>query len=508
MYDKFDINNLSVVKHNDLIDGDYSMGVVEQRIMLTVISKIDSTQELPDNHVFSISVDDIADIFNLGAGGSTYQHLKDACDSLRNKVIYITLPSIKTGKPIKQKTSWVYMVGYVEHESRIEVRIVPELLPYLTKLTKNFTKYKLANVAKFKSIYSYRLYEFLSRWGRGEYTVSIAWLKERLELTDKYERMDRFKADVIDVAVKEINELSDVNISYKQVKKGRSVIALQFNYAIKQNRKKHDPEVDADTHSLSKLKSKNKPQSSQSEKSEMTGCINIDIFQFNDKDKQLAENALAKVPEATQRIILDVFKSALANRDIKSPLRYLNSLVSKSLSGDLDTSAFENKPAPSNHFEKQTRRADKIKQTFAKHTDEIKAKLADDGHIFIQGEGTVSKSEFEALGLIEKVSRKGDKSISLSDLMAKAEEQENLRKEKEIAQKKAKREKQPKTVADIPVATMSEKEIAARQKILELEAQLIAAGEFVGINEKAISEDELAGLAELEAMQANLMKKL
>jgi hypothetical protein len=81
-----------------------------------------------------------------------------------------------------------------------------------------------------------------------------------------------------------------------------------------------------------------------------------------------------------------------------------------------------------------------------------------------------------------------------------------LRKEKEIAQKKAKREKQPKTVADIPVVPLTEKEMATRQMILELEAQLIAAGEFVGINEKAISEDELAGLAELEAMQANLMK--
>ncbi len=230
MHKKFDVNSLSVVKHNDLIDGDYSMGVIEQRIMLTVISKIDSTQELPDNHVFSISVDDIADIFNVGDGGSTYQHLKDACDSLRNKVIYITLPSIKTGKPIKQKTSWVYMVGYVEHESRIEIRIVPELLPYLTKLTKNFTKYKLANVAKFKSTYSYRIYEFLSRWGHGERTVSIVWLKERLELTDKYDRMDRFKADVIDIAVKEISATSNIKVTYEQIKKGRNIVALRFIY--------------------------------------------------------------------------------------------------------------------------------------------------------------------------------------------------------------------------------------------------------------------------------------
>jgi plasmid replication initiation protein len=491
MYEKIDTNSFSVVKHNDLIDNsEYSLGMFEQRVMLTVISKIDSMQSLPENHMFSVSVDDIADIVSISDNGSTYDNLKRACDSLHKKSL--TLPHPENPER-KLKTYWVIMLGYVEHESRIEVRIVPELLPYLTKLTKNFTKYKLANVAKFKSTYSYRLYEFLSRWGHGEYTVSIAWLKERLELTDKYQRMDRFKADVIDVAVKEISATSDIKVTYEQIKKGRNIVAFRFIYTRTPDKKL--PKIESES-------SVTTTKPSQPEKSEIAGGIHFDFSQFNDKDKQLAKNALAKVPEATQRIILDMFKSALAKRDIKHPLRYLNSLVSKSLSGDLDTTAFENTPAPSN----QNRRADKIKQTFAKHTDEIKAKLADDGHIFIQGEGTVSKSEFEALGLIEKVSRKGDKSISLSDLMAKAEEQENLRKEQALAQKKAKREKQPKTIADIPVAPMSEKEMAARQKILELEAQLIAAGEFVGINEKAISEDELAGLAELEAMQANLMK--
>jgi hypothetical protein len=90
--------------------------------------------------------------------------------------------------------------------------------------------------------------------------------------------------------------------------------------------------------------------------------------------------------------------------------------------------------------------------------------------------------------------------------MAKAEEQENLRKEQALAQKKVERENRPKDVSDIPVGVMSEKEIAARQKILELEAQLIAAGEFEGVNQNAISDDEIAKLAEMEAMQANLRR--
>ena len=108
----------------------------------------------------------------------------------------------------------------------------------------------------------------------------------------------------------------------------------------------------------------------------------------------------------------------LAKGDIKHPLRYLNSLVSKYLSGDLDTSAFDKVAVAPNHSDKENRRAEIIKQAFAKHTDEMKAKIAQDGFVIIKGEGTVTKSEFEALGLIEKASRKGNKSISLAELMA------------------------------------------------------------------------------------------
>ena len=332
----------------------------------------------------------------------------------------------------------------------------------------------------------------ICRWGNTEHTFTIDWLREKFQLMDKYERMVNFKRDVIDPAVKEINETSNVSITYEQIKKGRNIVALRFIYSIKHDKKlpKGEPE------SLTL-------PNSQPEKSNISTFINIDIVQFNDKDKQLAKNALAKVPEATQRIILDMFKSALGKGDVKHPLRYLNSLVSKYLSGDLDITAFQNVSTPSNHFEKQTHRADKIKQAFAKYTDEIKTKLAADGYVFIQGEGTVTQSEFEALGLIDKAPRTGAKSITLSELMDKAQVQENLRKEQEVTQKKIKREndaKQPKNVADIPIAPMSEKEIAARQKILELEAQLVAAGEFEGVNTMAIGEDEIAEMAKLDTV--------
>jgi plasmid replication initiation protein len=491
--DIIDINNLIVVKHNRIIEAEYSMGVCEQRILLTCISKIDSSKSMNENRIFSVSVDDIVDLVNVERS-SAYPHLKKTCKILFTNTITVYL----SDSPDPLVTRWVDAVRYIEREGRIELRFTPEMIPFLTQLSRDFTKYKLSHVLKFKSAYSYRLYEWLCCWGRSEHVVAVDWIREKFQLIDKYPKMADFKKDVIDVAVKEISATSDIKVTYEQIKKGRNIVAFRFIYTRTPDKKL--PKGESEPLAIS-------TQRSQPEKSEIAGGINFDFSQFNDKDKQLAQNALAKVPEATQRIILDMFKSALAKGDVKYPLRYLNSLVSKSLSGDLDTTAFDNVPAPSN----KTRRADIIKQAFAKNTDEIKAELASEGFVFIKGEGSISKSEFEVLGLIEKAPRKEGKSISLAELMAQAEEKEKLRQEQALAQKQAQRErevKQPKTVADIPIAPMSEKEIAARQKILELEAQLIAAGEFVGINEKAISEDELAGLAELEAMQTNLLKNV
>lgn len=482
MYSIMDINNLTVVKHNRIIDAEYSMGVCEQRILLTCIAKIDSSKSMDENRIFSVSVDDILDLVNVERS-SAYPHLKRTCKVLFTNTIAVHL----SDSPDPLVTRWVDAVRYVEREGRVELRFTPEMVPFLTKISRDFTKYKLVHVLKFKSAYSYRLYELLCRWGNYEHVVSIEWIREKFQLTDKYAKIADFKKNVIDVAINEISATSDIKVTYEQIKKGRNIVALRFIYT--RTKEKKYPKVESETLTL---------PNPQPEKP----VINIDIFKFNDKDKQLAKNALAKVPEATQRIVLDMFKSALTKGDVKHPLRYLNSLVSKSLSGDLDTTAFDNVPTPNNHLEKQTRRAEIIKQAFAKHTDEFKAKLAQDGHVFIKGEGTVTQSEFEALGLIEKAPRTGTKSLTLSELMDKALFQENLRKKEKVSQKKDERDndaKRPKNVADIPVGIMSEKEIAARQKILELEAQLIAEGKFEGINNKAIGDDEIEKLAELDA---------
>ena len=77
------------------------------------------------------------------------------------------------------------------------------------------------------STHAIRLYELLMQWGSvGERDVSIEWLKRQTQIEGKYTAIKDFKKSVIDVAVSQINEYTDLEVSYDQRKSGRTVTHL------------------------------------------------------------------------------------------------------------------------------------------------------------------------------------------------------------------------------------------------------------------------------------------
>ena len=231
------------------------------------------------------------------------------------------------------------------------------------------------------------------------------------------------------------------------------------------------------------------------------------VTELDEKARILAKKTLSKIHDtSTQSIVVMMLKAAMQKGGIKSPLGYLNALISKSQAGELDISAFEQQTtqkssmnAPLNDFERQEQRSNAIRHVFTKHAQKVNDDLNKQGYIFIERLGMVSKSEFETLGLIEKAPRTAK--ASLKDIIELAEAQEVMEqkaREQATLRRKQQARNQPREVSDVKVGMMSEKEREARAKILELEAKMIAAGEFVGVNENAIGKDELAGLAAMQ----------
>ena len=113
-----------------------------------------------------------------------------------------------------------------------------------------FTRYHVEQKAPLTSIYAHRLYEMMMQWRKSQQVPYISYqeLRTRFEIDSKeYKRMSNFKSRVLEPALKQINELTDIKVSYVQEKKGRSIIGFTFKYKFKDKPKKTLKDIDAVT---------------------------------------------------------------------------------------------------------------------------------------------------------------------------------------------------------------------------------------------------------------------
>lgn len=80
-----------------------------------------------------------------------------------------------------------------------------------------------------KSGYSIRIYEILKRWQFiNDVEIPLDELRKMVGATDKYLEYHNFKKRVLAPAEKEIAEKTDLSFKYKEVKRGRKVVAIRF----------------------------------------------------------------------------------------------------------------------------------------------------------------------------------------------------------------------------------------------------------------------------------------
>jgi len=227
-------SNLVVVKHNDVVEAGYQLSIYESRVLLTCIAQIDSMKPLTMNDKFEVSVNDVADLAKVNHKNA-YKALNAAIERLAQRWVVIDTPS----KEVKKlRTRWISGIRYMNQEGVIQLTFAGDMLPYLSQLSREFTKYRLENVLKFKSTYSIRIYELLCKWSGDEKVLTVDWIKEYFQLVDKYDRIGNLKSKVIDVAIEEINAHSDMWVKYEQVKRGRSVVGFKFLFGLKDVLKK------------------------------------------------------------------------------------------------------------------------------------------------------------------------------------------------------------------------------------------------------------------------------
>jgi plasmid replication initiation protein len=230
-----DTKHLVVVKSNKVVEAGYRLSLYEQRILLSCIAQINSKGSLTIEDRFEVSAKEIVELSGVISLDRVYSILKEAVDKLSLRKVIICDPDPNNPKEKTRSISWISSVGYMPNEGKVLLRFGFDMIPYLTILTKEFTQYKLENVTKFKSTYSIRLYELLMQWiSTGKREVEIAWLKKQLQVEESYPQMCDFKKRVIDVAIKEINDHSDIHVNKPdQRKAGRVITHFIFTFGFK-----------------------------------------------------------------------------------------------------------------------------------------------------------------------------------------------------------------------------------------------------------------------------------
>ena len=113
----------------------------------------------------------------------------------------------------------------------VKIRIDEDLAPYLFNLKEKFTQYQLYNILAMKSAFSVRIYELIKSYAYQKNKIfEINELKHLLMVDNvkSYERYPDFRRFVLEPAQKEINKLTDLNISYEPITKGRKVVKIKF----------------------------------------------------------------------------------------------------------------------------------------------------------------------------------------------------------------------------------------------------------------------------------------
>lgn len=227
------IRDYKVVKSNELIQKSrFQLSMQEQKIILYMISKIK-----PDDEDFieqDFSIIEFCKVCGIETNsGKNYKNVKDAIKALADKSVWIMLDN-----GTETLIRWINKAWVNKKSGIIKIRLDDEMKPYLLQLQNNFTSYELLYTLAMKSQYSIRLYEILrsQEYKRKAVIFDIDELK-RLLSAENYKRFPDFKRYVLDIALREINNLSDLNVTYEIIKEGRRYAKLEFSIKLKKDMK-------------------------------------------------------------------------------------------------------------------------------------------------------------------------------------------------------------------------------------------------------------------------------
>ncbi|MBW9173996.1 replication initiation protein [Clostridium estertheticum] len=215
------------VRPNELIEARYNLSVSQNDIMDMVLTKIEDD----NNYLYELNINDYKHLYKTDTS-NIYRNLEKATKGMEGTGFYLLT---NNDKGVEKETFFVWFasIEYVKSEGKITFEIGTKLKALLLEMKKRIY-YKIEYPMNFSSIYSKRVYYYLKSFEDTGWRIdNLDVLRKKLQCPKSYEKYSFFRIKVLDMAIKEINNYSDISFEFQEIKLGRKVMRIKF--IIKQN---------------------------------------------------------------------------------------------------------------------------------------------------------------------------------------------------------------------------------------------------------------------------------
>ena len=213
-----------VVLQNRVVECFRAMSLDEKRLFI-MATPLARTTKVSSNEPIFISSSEFA--IECGIDLSTaYTALEAASDRLFTRFFGYTA---ENGDRVKMR--WVNKVIYKAGQGGSELYFSDEVLLLLREFDalNPYTKYKKEVVLRLKKDYSLDFYHLAKKHqAMGGFQITLDDLFEQLGLPESYQDLSNLKRRVIIPSLDEITANTDIDLSYENVKRGRSVVGFKF----------------------------------------------------------------------------------------------------------------------------------------------------------------------------------------------------------------------------------------------------------------------------------------
>jgi plasmid replication initiation protein len=217
---------LTLWQSNVLTSARYELTKLEKNILYLAMREMKPTD--PPGQLYYVST---VELRERTGEEIKYDRLRTITKKLLGRVLEADLPN---GDLLQ--THFFSSVQYIKGTGTLEISVDPKIRPFYGYLKTHFTTFQLDLAITLNSIYAKRFYEIFSMYKHlpnKVFRIPLDKLKLQLGLTDKDTGKDKYplysglKRDVLGPA-EEINSATDLAFTYREIKRGRKVVELEF----------------------------------------------------------------------------------------------------------------------------------------------------------------------------------------------------------------------------------------------------------------------------------------